>query len=104
MRRLLPEPRMVSVCFHSSEPGATPGQRLTTVGVAAAVLLLVPGPPFARRSSFPYLKGAKERVGVFKAQQEGGFVQFHFALFEIMTGKFAARIFDELLKRYTSVR
>ena len=28
----------------------------------------MPGPPFARRSSFPYLKGAKERVGVFKAQ------------------------------------
>src|SRR5438552_15600335 len=41
MRRLLPEPRTVSVCFHSSEPGATPGQRLTTVGAAAAVLLLV---------------------------------------------------------------
>src|SRR6266516_1427897 len=41
MRRLLPEPRTVSVCFHSSEPGATPVQRLTTVGVAAAVLLLV---------------------------------------------------------------
>ena len=55
-------------------------------------------PPFPRRSSFPHVKGTKERIDVFKAQQEGGFVQFHSALFQIMTGKFAARIFNELLK------
>jgi hypothetical protein len=29
---------------------------------------------------------------------EGGFVQFHGALFQIMAGKFAARLFNELLK------
>ena len=61
-------------------------------------------PPFARRSSFPPLKGAKERIGVFKAQQEGGFIQFHRALFQIMAGKFAARIFNNLLKSEASVR
>src|SRR5437867_13427137 len=55
-------------------------------------------PPFAGRSSFPHVKGTKERIEVFKAQQEGGFVQFHGALIQIMTGKFAARIFNELLK------
>src|SRR6266568_1119621 len=55
-------------------------------------------PPFARRSSFPHLKGTKERIGVLKAQQEGGFVQFHGALFQIMAGKFAAGIFNELLE------
>ena len=61
-------------------------------------------PPFARRSSFPHLKGTKERIGVLKAQQEGSFVQFHGALFQIMARKFAADIFNELLKRYASVR
>src|SRR6266542_1962285 len=55
-------------------------------------------PPFAGRSSFPKVKGTKERIGVFKAQQESGFVQFHGALFQIMAGKFAARVFNELLK------
>src|SRR6185295_10977631 len=55
-------------------------------------------PPFARRSSFPNLKGTKERVGVFKAQQESDFAQFHGGLCQIMTGKFAARIFHELLE------
>src|SRR2546426_12527129 len=54
-------------------------------------------PPFAGRSSFPHVKGTKERIDGFKAQQEGGFAQFHGALFQIMTGKFAARIFNELL-------
>ena len=44
------------------------------------------------------LKRAKERIGVFKTEQEGGFVQFHGALFQIMAGKFTARIFNELLK------
>ena len=58
----------------------------------------MPSAPFAGRSSFPNLKGTKERIGVFKAQQERGFVQFHGALFQIMTGKFAARLFNELLK------
>src|SRR5882672_416422 len=55
-------------------------------------------PPFGGRSSFPSLKGTKERIGVFKTEQEGGFVQFHAALFQVMTGKFAARIFNKLLK------
>src|SRR6185436_6776884 len=55
-------------------------------------------PPFGRRSSFPTLKGTKERIGVFKAQQKGGFIQLHSPLFQIMVGEFAARLFDELLK------
>src|SRR6266511_67546 len=55
-------------------------------------------PPFGGRSSFPTLKGTKERIGVFKTEQEGGFVQFHGTLFQIMARKFEARIFNELLK------
>ena len=60
-------------------------------------------PPFAGRSSFPVVKGAEERVGVFKAKQEGGFVQLEGALFEIMTRKFTARLFHNLLKGDTRV-
>ena len=44
------------------------------------------------------MKGAKKRIGVFKAEQEGGFAQFHAALFQIMMGEFAARLFNDLLK------
>src|SRR5580765_7808067 len=58
----------------------------------------VSSPPFAGRRSFPLLKGTKERIGVFKAQQKGGFVQLHSPLFQIMVGEFAARLFNELLK------
>jgi hypothetical protein len=36
------------------------------------------------------MKGTKERIGIFKAQQKGGFVQLHGALFQIMAGKFTA--------------
>src|SRR6266576_383208 len=55
-------------------------------------------PPFAGRGAVPHLEGTKERIGIFVAEQEGGFVQFHGALFQIMTGKFAPRVFNELLK------
>src|SRR4030095_13165627 len=55
-------------------------------------------PPFGGRSSFPLMKGTKERIGIFKAQQEGRFVQLHGALFQIMAGKFTACISNELLK------
>src|SRR5690349_18783122 len=34
MRWLPAEPVVVSGCFHCSEPGATPGQRLTVFGIA----------------------------------------------------------------------
>ena len=61
-------------------------------------------PPCAGRSSFPGLKGAKKRIGVFKAQQEGDFAHFHAALFQIMMGKIVARLFNELLKGDASVR
>src|SRR6185369_179369 len=64
------------------------------------VVSLLPNasPPFAGRSPFPLVKGTEERIGVFKTQQEGGFIQFDGAFLQIMVGKFAARVFNELLK------
>lgn len=62
-----------------------------------------PSPPFAWRGSFPTLKGTEERIGVFKAEQEGDFGQFHGALFQIVAGKFSSRLFYELLKGETCV-
>ena len=50
------------------------------------------------------MKGSKERVGVLKAQQEGGFIQFHRALSQVITGKFAAGLLNELLKGEARVR
>ena len=65
--------------------------------------LAIPLAPFGGRSSFPNLKGAKERIGIFKAEQERGFIELHGALFQIMPGKFAARVFNELLKGHACV-
>jgi hypothetical protein len=44
------------------------------------------------------VKGAKERIGIFKAKQECDFGQFHGALFQIVEGEFPPRLLDELLK------
>ena len=59
----------------------------------------MPCAPFPGRRAFPSLKGAKERVGIFVAQQEGGFVQFNGAVSQIVVRQLASGFFHQLLER-----
>jgi hypothetical protein len=52
--------------------------------------------PFAGRHTLPFAEGAEKRIGIFVAEEAGGFAEFERRLQQVLLGRFAPCFADEL--------